>query len=132
MKKAKDEMRSEYKRSDFTKLERGKFYAEAAKGTAVALLEPAIRMLDEAGFPEAAILASVRKTHRVLLVEENKPFCGVGAQLAYLIQEEAFDDLDAPIKRVSAIDAPAIYSAPLEKEQLPHPQRITKAVLDML
>ena len=86
-----------------------------------------IRPLDE-----ATILASVRKTHRVLLVEENKPFCGVGAQLAYLIQEKAFDDLDAPIKRVSAIDAPAIYSAPLEKEQLPHPQRITKAVLDML
>jgi pyruvate dehydrogenase E1 component beta subunit len=86
-----------------------------------------IRPLDE-----ATILASVRKTHRVLLVEENKPFCGVGAQLAYLIQEKAFDDLDAPIKRVSAIDAPAIYSAPLEKEQLPHPQRIMKAVLDML
>ncbi len=86
-----------------------------------------IRPLDE-----ATILASVRKTHRVLLVEENKPFCGVGAQLAYLIQEKAFDDLDAPIKRVSAVDAPAIYSAPLEKEQLPHPQRITKAVLDML
>ena len=86
-----------------------------------------IRPLDE-----ATILASVRKTHRVLLVEESKPFCGVGAQLAYLIQEKAFDDLDAPITRVSAIDAPAIYSAPLEKEQLPHPQRITKAVLDML
>ena len=86
-----------------------------------------IRPLDE-----ATILASVRKTHRVLLVEESKPFCGVGAQLAYLIQEKAFDDLDAPIKRVSAIDAPAIYSAPMEKEQLPHPQRIMKAVLDML
>ena len=42
MKKAKDEMRSRYKRSDFAKLERGKFYAEAAKGTPVALLEPAI------------------------------------------------------------------------------------------
>lgn len=40
--KAKDEMRSEYKRSDFTKLERGKFYAEVTKGTSVALLEPAI------------------------------------------------------------------------------------------
>ena len=64
--------------------------------------------------------------------DRNKPFCGVGAQLAYLIQEKAFDDLDAPIKRVSAIDAPAIYSAPMEKEQLPHPQRIMKAVLDML
>jgi pyruvate dehydrogenase E1 component beta subunit len=86
-----------------------------------------IRPLDE-----ATVLASVRKTHRVLLVEENKPFCGVGAQLAYLIQEQAFDDLDAPIKRVSAIDAPAIYSPPLEVEQLPHPQRILKAAIELL
>jgi pyruvate dehydrogenase E1 component beta subunit len=86
-----------------------------------------IRPLDE-----ATVLASVRKTSRVLLVEENKPFCGVGAQLAYLIQNQAFDDLDAPVQRVSAIDAPAIYSSPLEKEQLPNPQRIIKAALDML
>jgi len=86
-----------------------------------------IRPLDE-----ETILASVRKTSRALLVEENKPFCGVGAQLAYLIQEKAFDDLDAPIKRVSAIDSPAIYSAPLEKEQLPNPQRIMRAALEML
>ncbi|HUL53205.1 MAG TPA: alpha-ketoacid dehydrogenase subunit beta [Opitutaceae bacterium] len=86
-----------------------------------------IRPLDE-----ETVLASVRKTNRVLLVEENKPFCGVGAQLAYLIQEKAFDELDAPIKRVSAIDAPAIYSPPLEKEQLPNPQRIMTAALEML
>ena len=83
-----------------------------------------IRPLDE-----AAILASVRKTHRALLVEENKPFCGVDAQIAYLIQDKAFDDLDAPVKRVSAIDAPQIYSSPLEKEQLPTPQRILDAAL---
>ena len=74
----------------------------------------------------------MRKTTRALLVEENKPFCGVGAQLAYLIQDRAFDALDAPVKRVSALDAPAIYSAPLEKEQLPNPQRIMKAALEML
>jgi pyruvate dehydrogenase E1 component beta subunit len=86
-----------------------------------------IRPLDE-----ATVLASVRKTHRVLLVEENKPFCGVGAQLAYLIQEKAFDDLDAPIQRVSALDAPAIYSPPLEIEQLPTPQRILQAAIKVL
>jgi pyruvate dehydrogenase E1 component beta subunit len=74
----------------------------------------------------------VRKTNRALLVEENKPFCGVGAQVAYLIQDGAFDHLDAPVKRVSAIDAPAIYSSPLEKEQLPSPQRIIEAALGML
>jgi len=86
-----------------------------------------IRPLDE-----ETILESVRKTHRVLLVEENKPFCGVDAQIAYMIQEKAFDDLDAPIKRVSAIDAPAIYSPPMEAEQLPNPQRILKAAIELL
>ncbi len=86
-----------------------------------------IRPLDE-----ETVLASVRKTHRVLLVEENKPFCGIASQLAYMIQEKAFDDLDAPIKRVSAIDAPAIYSPPLEAEQLPNPQRILQAAIQLL
>ena len=86
-----------------------------------------IRPLDE-----DTILASVKKTNRVLLVEENKPFLGVGAQLTYIIQDKAFDYLDAPIKRVSAIDAPAIYSAPMEKEQLPNVQRIMSAALAML
>ncbi len=81
---------------------------------------------------EATVLASVRKTHRVLLVDENKPFCGVGAQIAYLIQAEAFDDLDAPIKRVSALDAPAIYSPALESEQLPNPQRVLMAAVELM
>jgi pyruvate dehydrogenase E1 component beta subunit len=86
-----------------------------------------IRPLDE-----ETILASVRKTHRALLVEENKPFCGVDAQIAYLIQDKAFDDLDAPIKRISAIDAPAIYSPPMESEQLPTAQRIIKAAIELV
>ncbi len=83
-----------------------------------------IRPLDE-----EAILRSVRKTHRVVVVEENKPFCGVGAQIAATIQEKAFDDLDAPIGRVSALDAPAIYSPPVERRQLPDPQRVIEKVL---
>src|SRR5471032_161131 len=78
------------------------------------------------------VLASVAKTHRVLIVEEQKPFCGVGAQLAFMIQSEAFDELDAPIARLCTIDAPAIYSPPVETEQLPNPQRILKAVLEVL
>jgi len=86
-----------------------------------------IRPLDE-----ETILESVKKTNRVLLVEENKPFCGVDAQIAYLIQEKAFDYLDAPIKRVSAIDAPAIYSPVLEKVQLPNPERVLNAALKVL
>jgi pyruvate dehydrogenase E1 component beta subunit len=85
-----------------------------------------IRPLDE-----ETVLQSVRKTHRAVLVEENKPFCGVDAQIASLIQEKAFDDLDAPILRISALDAPAIYSPPLEKLQLPTADRVVQKVLSI-
>jgi len=85
-----------------------------------------IRPLDE-----GTILESVRKTHRALVVEENKPFCGIASQIAATIQEQAFDDLDAPVGRLSSIDAPAIYSPPLEKRQLPDPQRVTSKVLEI-
>ena len=77
------------------------------------------------------ILESVKKTNRAVLVEENKPFCGVGAQVSHIIQSEAFDHLDAPVRRVSAIDAPAIYSDPLEKYQIPNVDRIMQAVLTL-
>ncbi len=83
-----------------------------------------IRPLDE-----ETILTSVRKTHRAVLVDENKPFCGVSAQIATMIQEQAFDDLDAPVTRVCALDAPAIYSPPLEEHQLPTADRIIEKVL---
>ncbi|HEX5790208.1 MAG TPA: alpha-ketoacid dehydrogenase subunit beta [Luteolibacter sp.] len=76
-----------------------------------------------------AILATVRKTHRVLLVDESKPFGGVSAMVSTIIQDEAFDELDAPIKRVCSIDAPAIYSPHIEPEQLPNPRRIVEKAL---
>ena len=85
-----------------------------------------IRPLDE-----ETILNSVRKTSKAIYVEENKPFCGVGAQIASMIQEKCFDDLDAPVLRISAIDAPAIYSMPLEKIQLPYPQQVVEKVLEI-
>lgn len=75
------------------------------------------------------VLASVKKTHRVLIVEEQKPFASVGSQLAYMIQREAFDELDGPIHRLATIDAPAIYSPPVETEQLPNVPRVLKAAL---
>jgi pyruvate dehydrogenase E1 component beta subunit len=78
------------------------------------------------------VLASVAKTHRVLIVEEQKPFASVGSQLTYMIQREAFDELDGPIHRVTTVDAPAIYSPPIEIEQLPNPGRIVKAALAAL
>jgi pyruvate dehydrogenase E1 component subunit beta len=85
-----------------------------------------IRPLDE-----ETIINSVRKTHRALVVEENKPFCGLGSQIAATLQENIFDELDAPVGRLSAIDAPAIYSPPLEKKQLPDPQRVIAKVLQI-
>ncbi|MBA4138551.1 MAG: alpha-ketoacid dehydrogenase subunit beta [Opitutus sp.] len=86
-----------------------------------------IRPLDE-----ETILNSVKKTNRALYVEEAKPFCSVGAMVACIIQEKAFDYLDAPVKRVTSIDAPAIYCPPLEKVQLPNVDRIYAAALDVL
>jgi pyruvate dehydrogenase E1 component beta subunit len=79
-----------------------------------------------------AIIATVQKTNRVLLVDESKPFGGVSAMVATLIQEHAFDYLDAPVQRVCSIDAPAMYSPHIENEQLPNPKRIVAKALSML
>jgi pyruvate dehydrogenase E1 component subunit beta len=75
------------------------------------------------------ILASVRKTNRVVIVEEGWPHGGVGANLAALIQEQAFDDLDAPIVRVTGADLPMPYSKPLEQIAFPHEPQVVDAVL---
>lgn len=83
-----------------------------------------IRPLDQ-----DTIIQSVVKTNRAVLVDESKPFNGVSAQVATLIQEHAFDHLDAPVKRVCSLDAPAIYSHHIEDEQLPNPKRVVEQVL---
>lgn len=86
-----------------------------------------IRPLDE-----ETIISSVKKTNRALLVEENKPFCGVDAQICFLIQDQAFDFLDAPIGRVSSVDAPQAYSKSLEMAQIPGKEKVLKAALKIL
>ena len=68
---------------------------------------------------------------RAVVVEENKPFCGVGAQIASTISTKVFDDLDAPVGRVSALDAPAIYSPPAEKMQIPTSDVVIAKVLEL-
>ena len=75
------------------------------------------------------ILESVRKTNRVVIVEEGWPHGGVGANLAALIQEQAFDYLDAPVQRVTGADVPMPYSKRLEQSAIPHPEHIVSAVL---
>jgi pyruvate dehydrogenase E1 component beta subunit len=75
------------------------------------------------------ILESVRKTNRAVIVEEGWPHGGVGANLAALIQEQAFDFLDAPVARVTGADLPMPYSKPLEQIAFPHEAQVIQAVL---
>ena len=75
------------------------------------------------------ILASVQKTNRCVVVEEGWPHGGVGANLAALIAEHAFDDLDAPVARVSGADVPMPYSKPLEEIAFPHEPGVIQAAL---
>jgi pyruvate/2-oxoglutarate/acetoin dehydrogenase E1 component len=78
------------------------------------------------------ILASVSKTNRCVVVEEGWPHGGVGANLAALITEQAFDDLDAPVARVTGADVPMPYSKPLEDIAYPHEPQIVHAALASL
>jgi pyruvate dehydrogenase E1 component beta subunit len=75
------------------------------------------------------ITESVKKTNRAVVVEEGWPHGGVGANLAALIQEQAFDHLDAPVARVTGADVPMPYSKPLEQAAFPHPEHVVKAAL---
>jgi pyruvate dehydrogenase E1 component beta subunit len=78
------------------------------------------------------IAASVSKTNRLLIVEENKPFAGWGAQVAYEVQRELFDDLDAPVHRLTSLDVPQPYNGRLEQAVLPNEERILAAVKELL
>jgi len=78
------------------------------------------------------ILTSVAKTNRCVIVEEGWPHGGVGANLAALISEQAFDDLDAPVRRVSGADVPMPYSKPLEDTAYPHEGDVVAAALAVL
>eukprot|EP00604_Paraphysomonas_vestita_P003182 CAMPEP_0174821218 /NCGR_PEP_ID=MMETSP1107-20130205/6059_1 /TAXON_ID=36770 /ORGANISM="Paraphysomonas vestita, Strain GFlagA" /LENGTH=321 /DNA_ID=CAMNT_0016038013 /DNA_START=135 /DNA_END=1100 /DNA_ORIENTATION=+ len=75
------------------------------------------------------IVNSVKKTSRLVTVEEGYPQCGIGAEIAATIMEsEAFDYLDAPVERVTGADIPMPYAIPLEKAALPQIDDITAAV----
>lgn len=77
------------------------------------------------------ITESVKKTNRLVSVEESWPTCGFGSEIAAQIMERAFDHLDAPVKRVSAKDVPLPYAANLEKMALPQVADIIEAVKEV-
>ena len=76
------------------------------------------------------VLESVRKTNRVVVVEETWKTGGFSGEIASIIQEEAFDDLDGPVARVGGLDVPAPYNGTLEAAAIPNSERIIKALSD--
>ncbi len=75
------------------------------------------------------ILESVRKTNRLVVVEEGWPHGGVGANIAALVTEQAFDHLDAPVQRVAGADVPMPYSKRLEQSAIPHAEHVVSAAM---
>jgi pyruvate dehydrogenase E1 component beta subunit len=100
----------------------------AAEGVEAEVVDPrTLRPLDE-----ELVFDSVRKTNRCVVIEEGWRYAGFGAEIADRIQRECFDDLDAPILRVTAADVPMPYSRKLEKAYLPQPKQIVEAVNKVL
>jgi pyruvate dehydrogenase E1 component subunit beta len=98
--------------------------ALAKEGIAVEIVDPrTLRPLDE-----ELIFESVRKTHRCVVLEEAHGFSSVGAEITARVQRGAFDDLDAPVERVSRLDVPMPYALNLENLVVPDAPRVAAAV----
>src|SRR5207245_2271404 len=99
-----------------------------AKGIAVEVVDPrTVSPLDA-----ITILQSVHRTGRLLVVDEAFSPFGLGAEVAALVAEAGFDDLDAPIRRLHGAFTPTPYSPPLEKAVVPQADDIEKAILALL
>lgn len=77
------------------------------------------------------IIRSVKKTNRLVIVEESWPFASVGSEIVNIVQREAFDYLDAPIKKINSADVPMPYSRALEKKYLPSVEDIILAIKEV-
>jgi pyruvate dehydrogenase E1 component beta subunit len=78
------------------------------------------------------ILESVKKTNRLVIIDEQWPMCSVSSEIAYRIQKEGFDYLDAPIRRITAADAPLHYAPNLVEAALPNVARTVKLVKEVM
>ncbi|HMQ07534.1 MAG TPA: pyruvate dehydrogenase complex E1 component subunit beta [Saprospiraceae bacterium] len=78
------------------------------------------------------IIHSVKKTHRLVVVDESWPLASISAEIGYTIQKRAFDYLDAPVTRVNAADTSLPYSLPYIEEWLPNPAKVIKAVKEVM
>jgi pyruvate dehydrogenase E1 component beta subunit len=96
----------------------------AGEGLSVEVVDPrTLRPMDA-----ATIIGSVRKTHRAVVVEAGAGFAGMGSEIAAFVTEHAFDDLDAPVERVTGANAPMPYARNLEKAKTPSKERIVEAI----
>jgi pyruvate dehydrogenase E1 component beta subunit len=94
------------------------------EGISVEIVDPrTLRPMDT-----ATIVGSVRKTHRAVVVEAGAGFAGMGSEIAAFITEQAFDDLDAPVERVTGASAPMPYARNLERAKTPSKERILDAI----
>ena len=94
------------------------------EGISVEIVDPrTLRPMDA-----ETIIGSVRKTHRAVVVEAGAGFAGMGSEIASFITEQAFDDLDAPVERVTGANAPMPYARNLEKLKTPTKERIVEAI----
>ncbi|MCB9169665.1 MAG: pyruvate dehydrogenase complex E1 component subunit beta [Flavobacteriales bacterium] len=78
------------------------------------------------------VIASVRRTNRLVVVEESWPVASISSELAYRVQKDAFDFLDAPVVRVNQADTPLPFSAPLIDASLPNADRVVRAVKEVM
>ena len=83
-------------------------------------------------FDREAILESVRRTHRAVIVHQAQERSGFGAEIAAFLAAAAFDDLDAPIARVAARNVPIPFAPPLEEYVLPSPERVVTATVELV
>jgi len=81
---------------------------------------------------EETILNSVAKTHRLVIVDEDNPRCSAATDIAALVADKAFTELDAPIKLVTAPHTPVPFSPPLELFYIPSPERIVATVQELM
>ena len=82
-------------------------------------------------FDVGTVVGSVKKTNRLVAVEEGWPFAGIGSELAAIMMEECFDWLDAPVKRVAGKDVPLPYAANLERLAVPQVEDIVAAAREV-
>ena len=80
----------------------------------------------------ATIIESVKKTNRLVVVEEAWPLASISSEITYMIQKNAFDYLDAPVRRVTTADTPLGYAPTFVQEFLPSTEKVVKAVKDVL